>query len=72
MPLNAHLFRDCVATEIAIHDPEHVQMIRPILGHATLATSERHYNLAGSLEAGRRYQGTIAKLRRRARAQAGA
>ena len=64
-PISPHLFRDCAATEIAISAPEHVQMIRPILGHTTLATSERHYNLAGSLEAGRRYSQTITALRRK-------
>ena len=36
----------------------------PILGHTTLMTSERHYNQAGSLQAGRRYARTIADLRR--------
>lgn len=29
-----------------------------ILGHSTLSTSERHYNQARGLEAGRRYHGT--------------
>ena len=62
--LSPHLFRDCAATEIAISAPEHVRIIKPILGHATLATSERHYNQAGSLEAGRRYGRTITALRR--------
>jgi integrase/recombinase XerD len=61
--LNPHLFRDCAATEIAISASEQVEMIRPILGHATLATSERHYNQAGSLEASRRYSRTLAALR---------
>ncbi|HEY0418137.1 MAG TPA: site-specific integrase [Acetobacteraceae bacterium] len=62
-PISPHLFRDCAATEIAISAPEHVQMIRPILGHTTITTSERHYNLAGSLEASRRYGQTITALR---------
>ena len=62
--LSPHLFRDCAATEIAISAPDQVRLIMPILGHTTLKTSERHYNLAGSLEAGRRYARTIADLRR--------
>ena len=70
--LSPHIFRDCAATSIAIMDPEHVRMIPPILGHAGLATSERHYNQARSLEAGRRYQQTIAELRRRVVTQASA
>ncbi len=64
-PINPHLFRDCAATSIAIADPEHVRMILPILGHASLATSERHYNQAQTLEAGRRYQQTIVEIRQR-------
>jgi integrase/recombinase XerD len=66
-PINPHLFRDCAATSIAIADPEHLRMILPILGHASLATSERHYNQARMLEAGRRYQQTIAEIRQNAK-----
>ena len=62
--LNPHLFRDCAATSIATIGPEHVQIVLPILGHSSLATSEKYYNQARSLEAGRRYQRTIAELRR--------
>ena len=54
--INPHLFRDICATSIAIEDPEHVRMVAAILGHATLATSERHYNQARTLEASRRHQ----------------
>jgi hypothetical protein len=60
-----HLFRDGAATAIAIVDPEHVGTIASVLGHSTLATSERHYNQARGLEAGRRYHGTIEQLRNR-------
>jgi integrase/recombinase XerD len=62
-PVNPHLFRDCAATSIAIAAPERVRMILPVLGHASLATSERHYNQAQTLEAGRRYQQTLAERR---------
>jgi integrase/recombinase XerD len=62
--LSPHRFRDCAATAIAINAPEQVRLILPILGHTTLKTSERYYNQAGSLEAGRRYSRTIAALRR--------
>jgi integrase/recombinase XerC len=61
--LSPHLFRDAVATGIAISAPTQMHMVQPLLGHTTQATSERHYNLAGSLEAGRRYEKTIAMLR---------
>ena len=66
-PLNPHGFRDSVATWIAIHAPEDAPIIARILGHATIAVSERYYNLAQSLEAGRRYQGVIRKHRKAGR-----
>ena len=63
--INPHLFRDCAATTIAIHDPGHVQIIAAILGHASGVTSERHYNQAGSLEAGRQYHTVLTETRRK-------
>ena len=62
-PLSPHLFRDCAATAVAIAAPQRIGIVPRLLGHTTLTTSERHYNLAGSLEAGRRYADTIATLR---------
>jgi len=62
--VNPHLFRDCAATTIAIENPEYVHIIAQILGHSTLATSEKHYNQAGTLEASRRYQDILRKMRR--------
>jgi len=44
--LRPHAFRHIAATSIAEVDPEHVNIIRDILGHATLTTSEKHYNRA--------------------------
>ena len=63
--INPHRFRDCVATTIAIEDPEQAQIIAPILGHRSLRTAERHYNQARQLEAARDYQAEILSLRRR-------
>ena len=62
-PVNPHLFRDCAATSIALEDPEHVRMAATILGHASFATTERHYNQARSVEAARHFQGVIGNLR---------
>jgi integrase len=64
--LNPHLFRDCAATTIAIDDPGHATTIAPLLGHSSMATSERSYNQARSIEAGRDYQTVLASLRRAA------
>lgn len=65
--VNPHLFRDCVATSIAVEDPDHVRTAAVLLGHRTLTTTERHYNQAGALEAGRCYQQAILGLRGRSR-----
>ena len=43
-----HLFRDCRATDIAIHDPKHVGITKEVLGHARFATTEKYYIQAGS------------------------
>lgn len=51
--LSPHLFRDCAATSIAIHDPVHVRIAANILGHRSFATTQKHYNQAGSIQAGR-------------------
>jgi hypothetical protein len=37
-PINPHLFRDCAATSIAIHDLEHVRIATSILGHTCVST----------------------------------
>jgi site-specific recombinase XerD len=62
--VNPHLFRDCAATSIAIDDPEHVRIAARVLGHATLATTERYYNQAGALEASRLFHADLGRLRR--------
>ncbi|MGE3703173.1 MAG: tyrosine-type recombinase/integrase [Hyphomicrobiaceae bacterium] len=61
--INPHLFRDCLATSIAIHDPENVRMAAALLGHRSFATTERHYNLARTLQAARSYQHVISAAR---------
>jgi integrase/recombinase XerD len=61
--LPPHWFRDAAATSIAIQDPRHVRDARHVLGHTSLATTERHYNQACSLQASRRHQEMLASLR---------
>jgi integrase/recombinase XerD len=58
-PINPHLFRDCVATSIAIDDPAHVGIASRLLGHRTGSTTERHYNQARSVEASRLMQESL-------------
>jgi integrase/recombinase XerD len=57
-----HWFRDATATTIAIQDPQHICDAHHILGN-TLATTQKYYNQAHSLEASRRHQAMIAALR---------
>ena len=65
-PVNPHLFRDCAATSIAIRDPEHVRIAAAILGHSRFETTERHYNLARSVDAAANYHHHLDRLRREA------
>ncbi len=57
------MFRDCAATSIALEDPTHVRIASQVLGHRHPATTERHYNLATSVEATRRWQNLLDRLR---------
>jgi integrase len=62
-PINPHLFRDCAATSIAIEDPAHIGMASRLLGHRNRATTERYYNQAQAIEAARRWQAFLLRLR---------
>ncbi len=66
-PINPHLFRDCAATSIAEHDPEHVLITKEILGHSTMRASERYYNHARSHQAITAYQEHVLTMRPRPR-----
>lgn len=57
-----HLFRDAAATAIAVNAPEHVGITKSVLGHATLASSQNHYNQAQSFAAIDLYGATLDKL----------
>lgn len=61
--VNPHLFRDCVATTIAIEDPAHVGIAAQLLGHASLEFTQQHYIQAETLEACRSYQTGLQALR---------
>jgi integrase len=61
--LNPHLFRDCAATSVAIHDSRNVGIIAPLLGHVGDKTARRHYNQARCLDASRRQAAAVLTLR---------
>jgi integrase/recombinase XerC len=62
LSLSPHLFRDSAATSIAIDTPLHVRDSQHVLGHSSLATTERYYNQAQSIEAARHWLQTLAEL----------
>ena len=64
--LRTHAFRHIAATSIAELDPEHVNVIRDLLGHATLTMSERHYNRATGLSSCSQLQSIVEDMRRSA------
>jgi len=53
--------RDSLPTSLAIDDPKHVGAASAILGHADPRVTERHYNLAKSIEAGLRDLRTLSE-----------
>ena len=61
--INPHLFRDCAVTTVALDDPKHIGIAPPILGHTDPRTTEKHYIQAQQVEAGRRYQKSLRRLR---------
>ncbi len=63
--INPHLFRDIAASFVAVHDPKHIGIAAPILGHTDPRTTERHYIQAQQITAGRRYRSSVDALRAR-------
>ncbi|MEQ8694526.1 MAG: site-specific integrase [Gammaproteobacteria bacterium] len=61
--LSPHMFRDAIATSVALDDPEHIRMLKPILQHRSLQTTNKHYNLAKQSEAVAKHQQSVLKLR---------
>jgi integrase len=62
--MSPHRFRDAAATTLVIADPARVRVAAPLLGHRSLATTEKHYIQARGLEAQRSYLEVIEEARR--------
>ncbi|OAN77936.1 hypothetical protein A8B81_14995 [Sulfitobacter pontiacus] len=62
--LRSHTFRHIVATTIAEFDPKHAGIIRDILGHATLAMSQKHYNRATGISSCNGLQSIVEDIRK--------
>lgn len=67
LELRPHAFRHIAATYIAENDPEHVNIIRDVLGHATLDMASKHYNRAKGITACDDFQNVIGELRGKGR-----
>ena len=63
--INPHSFRRLTATTVATFDPENVQAAAAVPGHSSLRTTQKHYNKAKMVDAGRRYHDALGKQRGR-------
>ncbi len=64
-PINLHKFRHIYATDTATYTPSDARSIQFGLGHASQRISEKYYNLAQMVDAGRHYDETIDMLRKK-------
>lgn len=64
--ISPHSFRDMAASTIASHAPEFIHAAAPLLGHATLRTTEKYYRKARAQEGQKRYLSTLEGIRRQA------
>lgn len=62
--INAHLFRDCAGTFVALEDPEHIGIVSPLLGHIDPRAAEQHNIQANQIAAGRRLRTSLAQTRK--------
>ena len=65
--MGLHDFRRAALTFLAMDAPEKIGFIPGVLQHASPVVSERHYNLARSMQAGQRFAAHLAQARNRLR-----
>lgn len=61
-PVSPHRFRNAAATFLTVHAPENARAAKDLLGHATFATTEKHYIAAQSRIAGRALAAAVRRL----------
>jgi integrase/recombinase XerD len=61
-PMGLHDFRRSAATTFAIERPELARLIPSVLQHSTIDVADRHYKLAGSAKAARRFTKSMSAL----------
>jgi integrase len=54
--INPHLFRSCLATSTAVHHGAQIGLAMTVLGHTSIAVTERYYNQAKMIDAVQSYQ----------------
>ena len=64
--ISPHRFRDMAASTIASHAPEFIHAAAPLLGHATLRTTEKYYRQAQAQEGQKRFVLALQEIRRKA------
>jgi integrase/recombinase XerD len=62
-----HLFRDCAVTELVDLAPEEIGVAPDVLGHTSLATTQKHYIQAKGMAAHNRVLEIILERRRNSR-----
>jgi integrase/recombinase XerD len=65
--MSIHDFRRAAATYLAMDAPEKLGLIPGVLQHASPDVSDQHYNLARSVQAGRRFAANLANAKNRLR-----
>jgi integrase/recombinase XerD len=63
-PVNPHMFRDALATTIALTRPDKIGIVTPLLGHRSLASAQRSYNLASMATAAAAWHDALNELSR--------
>ena len=66
-PMHPHIFRDCLATYVALEDPVNMGVATALLGHRWLETVNRFYNQARLIDAATAIQANLLRRRRAAR-----
>jgi integrase/recombinase XerD len=61
--MGLHDFRRAASTYVAMDAPDKIGLIPGVLQHASPDVSERHYNLARSVQASRRFAAYLSKIR---------
>jgi len=66
-PMHPHIFRDCLATCVALNDPVNMGVATALLGHRWLSTVKRYYNQAKQHTARAAVHANLVRRRRAAR-----